>query len=218
MSTTTQQIAVIDYHMGNLRSVSKAIEHVAGDGVHVVVSSDVRIIANADRVVFPGQGAARDCMLEINHLHLADCIREVINTRPFLGICMGMQVLLDGSDESPSSPCLGVIKGQVHRLPGGTDDHGNELTIPQMGWNQVHQRIDHPLWQGIKDGERFYFMNSFHAAPADDAVVAATTPYGIDFVSAVARGSMFAAQFHPEKSQRAGLQLLKNFVGWNGAL
>lgn len=202
--------------MGNLRSVSKAIEHVAADGVHVVVTNDARTIANADRVVFPGQGAARDCMLEINHLNLAACIREVINTRPFLGICMGLQVLLEGSDESPQSPCLALIEGRVRRLPDGTDEHGKALTIPQMGWNQVHQRIAHPLWQGIAEGERFYFMNSYYAAPDDDAVVAATTPYGIEFVSAVARGSMFAAQFHPEKSQRAGLQLLKNFANWDG--
>ena len=217
MSTTTQQIAVIDYHMGNLRSVSKALEHVASDGTNVVVTNDVDTIANADRVVFPGQGAARDCMAEINQLKLADCIREVIETRPFLGICMGLQVLLDGSDESPRNPCLGVIKGRVRRFPNGTDEHGKALTIPQMGWNQVHQRIAHPLWHGIADHERFYFMNSFHVAPDDQGVVAATTPYGIEFVSAAARGSMFAVQFHPEKSQRAGLQMLRNFVSWDGA-
>jgi len=218
MSTTTQQIAVIDYHMGNLRSVSKAIEHVAGSGVHVVVTNDTETIANADRVVFPGQGAARDCMVEINRLNLAGCIREVINTRPFLGICMGLQVLLNGSDESPQDSCLGVLEGRVRRFPSGTDEHGSALTIPQMGWNQVHQRIAHPLWQGIEDSERFYFMNSFYAAPDDQAVVAATTPYGIEFVSAVASGSMFAVQFHPEKSQRAGLQMLKSFVRWNGQM
>ena len=149
MSSTTQQIAVIDYHMGNLRSVSKAIEHVAGDGAHVVVTNDPHTIANADRVVFPGQGAARDCMAEIHQLKLAECIREVINTRPFLGICMGLQVLLDGSDESPQSPCLGVIKGRVRRFAHGTDEHGKALTIPQMGWNQVHQRVAHPLWHNM---------------------------------------------------------------------
>jgi glutamine amidotransferase len=218
MSTTRQQIAVIDYHMGNLRSVSKAVEHVAGTNAQVVITNDATTIANADRVIFPGQGAARDCMVEINQLALADCIREVINTRPFLGICMGLQVLLDDSDESPQDPCLGVIEGRVRRLPGGTDERGTALTIPQMGWNQVYQRLEHPLWHGIDNGERFYFMNSFHAAPDDDAVIAATTPYGIEFVSAAARGSMFAVQFHPEKSQRAGLQMLRNFVDWNGAV
>jgi glutamine amidotransferase len=211
-----QHIAVIDYHMGNLRSVSKAIEHVAGDGAEVSVSHDPAVIAVADRVVFPGQGAARDCMAEIHRLGLAGCIREVIATRPFLGICMGLQVLLDGSDESPDTPCLGVIPGRVRRLPGGCGDDGRALTIPQMGWNQVFQRRAHALWQGIDDGERFYFANSYHAVPEGAETITATTPYGIDFVSAVALGSLFAVQFHPEKSQRAGLQLLENFLAWDG--
>ena len=214
--TTLQHIVVIDYHMGNLRSVSKAIEHVAGAAARVTISHDPEVIGAADRVVFPGQGAARDCMAEINRLGLARCIREIIGTRPFLGICMGLQVLLDGSDESPDTPCLGVVSGRVRRLPGGADAHGARLTIPQMGWNQVHQRIAHPLWHGIADAERFYFANSYHAVPADDGVVAATTPYGIDFVSAVAGDRLFAVQFHPEKSQRAGLALLANFVCWDG--
>lgn len=214
--TTRQHIVVIDYHMGNLRSVSKAIEHVAGEAAQVSISHDPQVIGAADRVVFPGQGAARDCMAEINRLALADCIRQIIGTRPFLGICMGLQVLLDGSDESPDTPCLGVLGGQVRRLPGGTDAHGRRLTIPQMGWNQVFQRGTHPIWHGIGDAERFYFANSYHAVPRDGARVAATTPYGIDFVSAVASEQLFAVQFHPEKSQRAGLALLTNFVSWNG--
>jgi glutamine amidotransferase len=215
--TTLQHIVVIDYHMGNLRSVSKAIEHVAGAAARVTISHDPEVIGAADRVVFPGQGAARDCMAEINRLGLADCICQVIGTRPFLGICMGLQVLLDGSDESPDTPCLGVISGRVRRLPGGTDARGRRLTIPQMGWNQVYQRMDHPMWHGISDAERFYFANSYHAVPADGRVVAATTPYGIDFVSALAREHLFAVQFHPEKSQRAGLRLLENFLAWNSA-
>jgi glutamine amidotransferase len=211
-----QQIAVIDYHMGNLRSVAKAIEHVAGDAAAVRVSHEPEVIAAADRVVFPGQGAARDCMAEIHRLGLAGCIREVIESRPFLGICMGLQVLLDGSDESPDTPCLGILPGRVRRLPGGRGGDDRALTIPQMGWNQVFQRRPHPLWQGIDDGERFYFANSFHAVPQDAATVTATTPYGIDFVSAVGHGSLFAVQFHPEKSQRAGLRLLENFLAWDG--
>ncbi len=211
-----QHIAVIDYHMGNLRSVSKAIEHVAGDAARIDVTHAPEAIARADRVVFPGQGAARDCMAEIHRLGLADCIREVIGARPFLGICMGLQVLLEGSDESPDTPCLGVLAGRVRRLPDATGPDGARLTIPQMGWNQVFQRRAHPLWRGIDDGERFYFANSYHAAPDDPAVVTATTPYGIDFVSGVARGPLFAVQFHPEKSQHAGLTLLANFVAWDG--
>jgi len=213
---STQHIAVIDYHMGNLRSVSKAIGHVAGDAARISVTHEPDVIAGADRVVFPGQGAARDCMAEIHRLGLARCIREVIATRPFLGICMGLQVLLEGSDESPDTPCLGVLSGRVRRLPDGTGADGARLTIPQMGWNQVFQKRAHPLWAGIEDGERFYFANSFHAVPEDAAVVTATTPYGIDFVSGVAQGAMFAVQFHPEKSQRAGLRLLQNFLAWDG--
>ena len=209
-------VAVIDYHMGNLRSVSKAIEHVAGDRARVTVSQDPAVIAAADRVVFPGQGAARDCMREIERLGLAGCIREVIASRPFLGICMGMQVLLDGSDESPDTPCLGVIPGRVRRLEPGTAADGRPLTIPQMGWNEVLQRGEHPVWHRIADGERFYFANSYHAVPDDPEVIQATTPYGQDFVSALATGSLFAVQFHPEKSQRAGLLLLENFLDWDG--
>ncbi len=212
-----QHIAVIDYHMGNLRSVSKAVEHVAAAGTRVTVSHDPAVIAAADRVIFPGQGAARDCMGEINRLGLAQCIREVIVARPFLGICMGLQVLLDGSDESPDTPCLAVVHGRVRRLPDDAlDEQGVRLTIPQMGWNQVHRRRPHPLWQGIDDGERFYFANSYHAVPEDESVITATTPYGLDFVSAIARDHLFAVQFHPEKSQRAGLKLLENFVRWDG--
>ncbi len=205
-----QRVAVVDYGMGNLRSVSKAIEHVAD--AEVVVTDDRAAILEADRVVFPGQGAAGDCMAEIRGHDLVDAVREALATRPFLGICMGLQVLLEGSDESPDSPCLGVLAGRVRRLPGGSSASGERLTIPQMGWNQVMQWADHPLWHGIADGERFYFANSYHAAPDDPSVVLATTPYGIDFVSAVATGRLCAVQFHPEKSQRAGLQLLKNFL------
>lgn len=208
-------IAVIDYHMGNLRSVSKALEHVAGDTARVSVTHDPGVIRSADRVVFPGQGAARDCMAEISRLGLAECIRDVIADRPFLGICMGLQVLLEGSDESPDTPCLAILKGWVRKLPR-EDGQGRPLTIPQMGWNQVYQHGPHPLWSGIEDGERFYFCNSYRADPDDPSVVRARTPYGLDFVSAVGRGQMFAVQFHPEKSHRAGLRLLRNFIGWSG--
>jgi len=216
--TSKQHIAVIDYHMGNLRSVSKAIEHVAGGDALVSVTHDPDVIAAADRVIFPGQGAARDCMMEIRRLDLAACIGQVVASRPFLGICMGLQVLLDASDESPESPCLGVIPGRVRRLPGGEANDATPLTIPQMGWNQVRQRANHPLWHGIADGERFYFANSYHAVPDDAVVIMATTPYGIDFVSAVAKGTLFAVQFHPEKSQKAGLRMLENFVTWDGRI
>jgi glutamine amidotransferase len=208
-----QHIAVIDYHMGNLRSVSKALEHVAGRDARISITHDAATISAADKVVFPGQGAARDCMREIHAHHLADPIREVIADRPFLGICMGLQVLLEESEESPGTPCLSLLPGRVHRLPG-TDEAGRRLTIPQMGWNQVFRRCDHPLWAGIEDGERFYFCNSYYADPADAGVVNATTRYGVTFACAVAREQLFAVQFHPEKSQHAGLALLGNFVRW----
>ncbi|MCB1744795.1 MAG: imidazole glycerol phosphate synthase subunit HisH, partial [Gammaproteobacteria bacterium] len=194
-------IIVIDYHMGNLRSVSKALEHEGGDRVRVEISSDPTRIAQADRVVFPGQGAARDCMSEIHRLGLGDCIRSAIDSKPFLGICMGLEVLLEVSDESPETPCLGVFEGRVRKLPIERVANEQRLSLPQMGWNTVHYRREHPLWHRIADGSHFYFANSYHVCPEDESVVMATTPYAIDFVSAIGRGSLFAVQFHPEKSQ-----------------
>lgn len=208
-----QHIAVIDYHLGNLRSVSKALEHVAGREARITVTQEARTILAADKVVFPGQGAARDCMRGIHAQDLADPIREAIATRPFLGICMGLQVLLEDSEESPDTPCLGLLPGHVRRLPSA-DASGTRLTIPQMGWNQVRQRAPHPLWKGIEDGARFYFCNSYYAGPDDESVVSATTDYGVEFACAVAWDRCFAVQFHPEKSQHAGLALLRNFVDW----
>ncbi len=208
-----QQIVIIDYHMGNLRSVANALEKAGAGRARICISQDHKIIAGADRVVFPGQGAARDCMLELERLHLADCIREVIQNKPFLGICMGLQVLLAGSDESPATPCLGILAGRVRKFPG-TDAEGQRLRIPQMGWNQVFQNTTHPLWRNIEDGSRFYFANSYFADPQDREVIAAHTPYGVRFASALAQHKLFAVQFHPEKSQHAGLRLLRNFIDW----
>ena len=212
-----QRIVIIDYHMGNLRSVCKALEHVSDDGTEVIVSSDAATIRAADKVVFPGQGAARDCMAEIHRLDLAQCIREVLDDRPFLGICMGLQVLLEVSEESPQSPCLGAIAGRVRRLPA-RDAAGHPITIPQMGWNQVWRAAQHPLWHGIADGERSYFMNSYYADPDDPKLVMARTPYGLNFACALGNDHMFAVQFHPEKSQHAGLGLLANFTRWDGQI
>ena len=208
-----QQIVIIDYHMGNLRSVANALETAAAGQAHVRISKEPGIIAAADRVVFPGQGAARDCMLELEQLQLTDCIREVIHNKPFLGICMGLQVLLTGSDESPATPCLDILPGRVRKFPS-VDAEGRRLRIPQMGWNQVFQNSTHPLWRNIEDGSRFYFANSYYADPIDRGVIAATTPYGLDFASALEQHKLFAVQFHPEKSQHAGLQLLRNFIDW----
>ncbi|WP_294040885.1 imidazole glycerol phosphate synthase subunit HisH [Thiolapillus sp.] len=209
-----QKIAVLDYGMGNLRSVSKAIEHVAPDA-QVRVTDDHEWIKAADRIVFPGQGAARDCMAAIGEHHLNREVREAMQNKPFLGICMGLQVLMEFSEESGGTELLGIFPGKVQRfsadMPG---DNGLPLKIPHMGWSQVNQRQQHPLWQGIADGARFYFVHSYHVVPEDRTLIAATTDYGMEFVSAIAVGNLFAVQFHPEKSADAGLCLLKNFVSW----
>ncbi|HEC05280.1 MAG TPA: imidazole glycerol phosphate synthase subunit HisH [Thiolapillus brandeum] len=209
-----QKIAVLDYGMGNLRSVSKAIEHVAPDA-QVRVTDDHEWIKAADRIVFPGQGAARDCMAAIGEHHLNREVREAMQNKPFLGICMGLQVLMEFSEENGGTELLGIFPGKVQRfsadMPG---DNGLPLKIPHMGWSQVNQRQQHPLWQGIADGARFYFVHSYHVVPEDRTLIAATTDYGVEFVSAIAVGNLVAVQFHPEKSADAGLRLLKNFVSW----
>ena len=209
-----QKIAVLDYGMGNLRSVSKAIEHVAPDA-QVRVTDDHEWIKAADRIVFPGQGAARDCMAAIGEHHLNREVREAMQNKPFLGICMGLQVLMEFSEENGGTELLGIFPGKVQRfsadMPG---DNGLPLKIPHMGWSRVNQRQQHPLWQGIADGARFYFVHSYHVVPEDRTLIAATTDYGVEFVSAIAVGNLVAVQFHPEKSADAGLRLLKNFVSW----
>jgi len=210
-------IAIIDYGMGNLHSIAKALEHVAGKQ-RVLVTPQRDSILSAGRVVFPGVGAIRDCMSELQKSGLDAVIREVAASRPLLGVCLGLQALLEESEENGGTHCLGIIPGRVVRFPAGMADpaSGERLKIPHMGWNQVFRTRDHALWQDIPDGSRFYFVHSYHAQPADDRDVAAMTPYGDDFCSVMAHGNVFAAQFHPEKSQHAGLQFLANFVGWNG--
>ncbi|HQT00703.1 MAG: imidazole glycerol phosphate synthase subunit HisH [Hydrogenophilales bacterium 16-64-46] len=208
-------IAVIDYGMGNLRSVSKAIEHVA-PSMSVVVTSDPVAIAAAGRVVFPGQGAARDCMREIDARGLRTVIVEAATSKPFLGICMGMQVLFEHSEEG-DTPCLGIFPGQVLRFPDDAmhDDAGNRLKVPHMGWNNVHHAMPHPLWRGIEEGERFYFVHSYFTQPTNPDLIAGFAHYPFPFTCAVAADNVFAVQFHPEKSQNAGLTLLGNFATWN---
>ncbi len=210
-------IAIIDYGMGNLHSIAKAMEHVAGNN-RVTVTSSHKAIHAADRVVFPGVGAIRDCMKELEKTGLDEVVREVSASKPLLGVCLGMQALLDESEENQGVVCLGIVPGRVVRFPENlrTPDSSETLKIPHMGWNQVHQRHPHALWRDIPMDSRFYFVHSYYAVPADDADVAATTPYGLDFASVISRDNIFAAQFHPEKSQHAGLQLLSNFVDWNG--
>ncbi|PVV22120.1 MAG: imidazole glycerol phosphate synthase subunit HisH [gamma proteobacterium symbiont of Ctena orbiculata] len=213
----TQRITVIDYGMGNLRSVAKAIEHVAADNDEVLISDDPELILASDRVIFPGQGAARDCMAAISDHHLNRAVLDAARSKPFLGICMGQQVLLEFSEENDGTQLMGLIEGRVRRFPGGTAPDGEALKIPHMGWNQVHQGYDHPLWRDIEQDSRFYFVHSYYVDPTNRELVAATTEYGVGFASAIADRNLFAVQFHPEKSADAGLQLLRNFISWNPA-
>lgn len=212
-------IAVVDYGMGNLRSVDKALEHVARSGQKVVITSSAEDIAAADRVVFPGQGAARDCMRELQERNLIEPVRQAAKEKPFLGICMGLQVLMAHSEENKGVDCMDMFKGEV-RFFGkvlNKDKTAEPLKIPHMGWNNVTQTISHPLWHGIKQGSRFYFVHSYYVDPVNEAIVAGETEYGIVFTSAIACDNLFAVQFHPEKSAADGLQLLKNFAQWDGS-
>jgi len=214
MSST---IAVVDYGMGNLRSVSKALEHVAQAHQRVIVSSKAAEIAEAERVVFPGQGAARDCMKQLQDLKLDEVVLKAASEKPFLGICMGMQVLMSHSEENQGVRCMNLYPGDVRSFADeAIKSQMQSLKIPHMGWNQVSQKKQHPLWQGIKDNARFYFVHSYYVDPEDKTLVAGTTQYGIEFVSVIASNNVFAAQFHPEKSAHDGLQLLKNFSRWDG--
>ncbi len=211
------QIAVIDYGMGNLHSVARALEHVAPRQRIRITQRAAEILA-ADRVVFPGQGAIRDCMRELAHHQLTEVVRRVATEKPFLGLCLGPQALLDYSEENGGVETLGLLPGRSRwfgsRLAG---QHlaSQHLKIPHMGWNQVHQLRPHPLWAHIPPESRFYFVHSYYLEPGDDALIAGTTDYGFTFASAIASGNLFAVQFHPEKSARWGLQLLANFVAWH---
>ena len=210
-----QTIAVIDYGMGNLRSVAKAIEHVAA-GAPVVVTADPAQVAAAARVVFPGQGAMPDCMRELEQRGLRPAVIAAARSKPFLGICIGEQMLFAHSEEGDAAG-LDIFPGSVQRFPAarmhGAD--GSRLKVPHMGWNTVAQKKPHPLWAGIADHSRFYFVHSYCVQAPDSALCAGTTDYGLSFTSAVAQDNIFAVQFHPEKSARDGLQLLKNFVEWH---
>jgi len=197
--------------MGNLRSVAKAIEHVAADS-SVAVTSDPALVATADRVVVPGQGAMPDCMRELEARGLREAVVRAAAEKPFLGICIGLQMLFEHSEEG-DVPGLGILPGQVLRFPA-EETVARGLKVPHMGWNEVDQAEAHPLWAGIPDGSRFYFVHSYYVEPADPSTIAGSTVYGIPFTSAVARANIFAVQFHPEKSAQAGLQLLGNFMRW----
>jgi glutamine amidotransferase len=209
-------IAVVDYGMGNLRSVAKALRFVAPQCT-TVVSDDPQTIRNAARVVLPGQSAMPDSMRRLNASGLREVVLQTCRDRPFLGICLGLQMLFENSEEGPTTG-LSVLPGRVVRFREAemVDGDGRRLKVPHMGWSPVSRARDHPLWQGIDDGTRFYFAHSYYPAPADLDTTAATVAYPAAFTCAIARANIFAVQFHPEKSHRAGLQLLSNFVAWNG--
>ncbi|MDQ6685621.1 MAG: imidazole glycerol phosphate synthase subunit HisH [Pseudomonadota bacterium] len=218
-------LAVVDYGMGNLRSVAQAVRHVVaetGEDFEVVVTQRPEEVMAAERVVLPGQGALPDCMRELRESGLQQAVLEAAATKPLFGVCIGMQMLLDGSEEgaveggSPT-PALGLLAGDVvrFRLDGRLQDDGSRFKVPQMGWNEVFQTRPHALWQGVPDASHFYFVHSFHARPANTADSAGETDYGGRFTSALARDNIFATQFHPEKSAAHGLALYRNFLHWN---
>jgi len=201
---------VVDYGMGNLRSVSKALERVAPHA-EVLVTADPETILASDRVVVPGQGAMPDCMRQLAASGAREAVLEATRAKPFLGICIGLQMLFERGEEGDATG-LGVLPGTVPRFAAQFSERG--LKIPHIGWNEVMQTGSHPLWSGIPDPSRFYFVHSYYPAPRDAALTAATSVYGAPFTCAIARDNIFAVQFHPEKSQSAGLQLLSNFVRW----
>jgi glutamine amidotransferase len=211
-------IAIVDYGMGNLRSVSKALEHVA-QGASISVTSNPDAVYEASRVVVPGQGAMPDCLSELDRLGLRDAVVDATMRKPFLGICLGLQMLFDTSEEG-NVKGLGIVSGKVRRFPAPTASSNTEQRhkVPHMGWNQVHQAVQHPMWKDIPQDARFYFVHSYYVETASPEPLAAYTDYPFPFTCAVASNNIFAVQFHPEKSQEAGLALLRNFVHWQPML
>jgi len=212
-------VAVIDYGMGNLRSVVKAIEHVS-PRAKVILTSDADVVRAADRAVFPGQGAIAGCMTALDACHLREAVLDAVSRKPFLGICLGLQALFEFSEEGGGVNGLGILRGRVPRFPPDKmrdPRTGLALKVPHMGWNQVAIARPHRLWNGIEPGERFYFVHSYCAEAADARDITGTTEYGVRFTSAAARENIFAVQFHPEKSAKAGLRLLENFMNWDGS-
>lgn len=209
-------VAVIDYGMGNLHSIEKALK-TASPNSTVIVSADKNTILSADHVVFPGVGAIRDCMAAIHKVGLDKTIKQVAKDKPLLGICIGMQALLEHSEENGGVDCLSIIPGNVVKFPSKLiDDQKNKIKIPHMGWNQVKHKNKNPLFKEIGQNERFYFVHSYHASEVEEKYTSATTSYPDPFPCALKWKNIVAVQFHPEKSQHAGLQLLKNFLNWDG--
>lgn len=207
------KIALLDYGMGNLHSASKALAVV---GAEVSITNDPKVIQAADKIVFPGVGAMRDCMAEMREQGIDEVVRDAVFNKPVMAICVGMQALFTESLENVRTPCLDIITGQVKQFdPTWTDERGDTIKIPHMGWNTItNMDRSHPLWQGIDDHAHFYFVHSYYCAPEDESVVAANCDYGQPFCASVIKDNLFATQFHPEKSHDDGLRLLKNFVKW----
>ena len=208
------KIVVVDYGMGNLRSVAQALRAVAPEA-DVLISGNPQDIDSADRLVLPGQGAMRDCMLSLRESGVLDALLRASRTRPMLGVCVGEQMLFERSEEADTAG-LGLLPGRVVRfqLDGQLQPDGSRFKVPQMGWNRVRQLQAHPVWEGIADDAYFYFVHSYYAQPVDASDAIGETDYGLPFCSAVARDNIVATQFHPEKSAAAGLRLYKNFVHW----
>ena len=213
MARSSNHIAVLDYGMGNLHSVSKALQKVS-EGARISVSADKQVLDSADRIVFPGVGAIRDCMAEIKRRSLDVAIEKAIRTKPVLAICVGMQALMDHSEENGGVDCLRLLPGNV-RLFRAEQSVGYSLKVPHMGWNCVHQCRSHRLWDGIEQHSRFYFVHSYFVETSDASLISGQCHYGNHFVAAIGKENLFAVQFHPEKSANSGLRLLKNFVAWD---
>lgn len=214
MTDLKTRIAVIDYGMGNLHSAAKALEHVAPTA-QVLITDDPADLARVDRIVFPGVGAIRDCMAELKRSGFDEAIIRAVQEKPVLAICVGMQALMEFSEENDGVDCLGLLPGRVEYFGEVCRQAGSEhLKVPHMGWNKVHQTSEHPMWKDIPQDTRFYFVHSYYVRANDD-IVSATCEYGKTFAAALHRDNLFAVQFHPEKSHLAGLQLLKNFVSWS---
>ncbi len=212
-------VAVLDYGMGNLHSVAKALEHV---GAEVIVTNQPQAVKSADKILFPGVGAMRDCMKGMEQAGIDEVVREAVFNKPVMAICVGMQALFDYSTENFSetkheaTPCLGILKGSVQKFDENwTDNQGERIKIPHMGWNTLAEMdLSHPLWQGIDEHSYFYFVHSFYCQPDDKNIIAGVCDYGKPFCASVIQDNLFATQFHPEKSHTNGLRLLKNFVEW----
>lgn len=207
------KIALLDYGMGNLHSASKALTTV---GATVFVTNEPATIARCDKIVFPGVGAMRDCMAEMQAVGIDTAVKQAVFNKPVMAICVGMQALFNHSEENDGVDCLGILAGNVKKFdPTWTDPTGQTIKVPHMGWNTITGMAHaHPLWQGIADNSYFYFVHSYYCQPTDMALVSATCNYGVNFCASIIQDNLFATQFHPEKSHTVGLQLLKNFVNW----